>query len=102
VRDDEWCGGCHREFEDKIVVRVRKKWPPRKEDLLVIRNLAQAVDNLADLLGAEGRQESWPQGNRFILEDERHRNGNSDVSPADRLENLKARSIPVSKPRNQN
>ena len=102
VGDDKGGGGGYREFEDKIVVRVGKKWPPGKEDLLVIRESTQAVTNLLDLSRAESRQEAWPLGDFLILKNQGHGYSNPDVSMADRSENLKTRPVPGSKPRDQN
>jgi hypothetical protein len=60
--------------------------------LLVIRQLAQAVDNSAEFISRETRNETRPQNDRLILKNESDRYRNTDVPGADRTEDLKAGS----------
>jgi hypothetical protein len=90
VCNDEFSRCGNGEFEDKIVVRVRQEWPPSIKNLLVIRQFAQTVHNLAEFISREMRNEARPQKDRFILKNEGDGHGDSDIPGADRLENLKA------------
>jgi hypothetical protein len=100
VRDDEFGRCCDRKLEYKIVIRVRQEWPPSEKHLLVIGQQAKAVQNPAEFISRETRNQAGPQNDRRILKNEGDRHCNTDIPGADRPEDLKAGSPMGSESRN--
>lgn len=93
VVGDDKRGGCgHCEFEDKIVVRVWKEWPPCEKHLLVVGEKTKAVHDFPDVPGRERGNETRPQQNRLIFKNKRNGHGNPDIPGAYRPEYLETGS----------
>ena len=102
VSNDVRASRSCRQFDNKIVVRIGKEGPPCVKNLLRMSEFAQNIDNYPDLCRGECGHKSRAQGDGFILNRERHGEGNPDVSTANRLQNRKTRAKLGAKCRYQN
>ena len=102
VSDDVRASRRCRQLDNKIVVRIGKEGSPCVKNLLWMSEFAQNIDNNPDLFRGERGHKTRAQGDGFILNRERHGEGNPDVSTAYRLQNCKARAMLGAKSRYQN
>jgi len=102
VSDDERATRRRRKLENKIIGWIGQEGPPCVKNLLWMSEFAQNIDNNPDLFRGERGHKTRAQGDGFILNRERHGEGDADVSTANRLQNCKARAMLGAKSRYQN
>jgi len=72
-RDNHLAAGFDRDLKHHVVLRVRKKGPPKIEDLPSMPDGAQVVEDVVNIRVCEAEFAGVLPRDSLILEDERHR-----------------------------
>ncbi len=77
MRDDSVTSCSHREFQEHVLIGIRKAWTPKKEHRLLLAHGAEKVNHIPHRRPPPARCAGLPHQHLLILQD--HRNGHRDV-----------------------
>lgn len=92
MRDNVWCRSGNSDLKDKVIIGVVEEWSPGKKYPVMLRHEANAIDDPGQLFSGKAGNESRPKQNRFIFQNQCHRDRNLEIPGTQGLENLVTRS----------